>query len=574
MKQHLLLYKWTLLILMFVLTNQVKCLCQVLPQRKLQVVIVAVTQFDDKHWENPTLELSIEKSANDLQQFFQTKFPPSQVEIHVLKSRDETTHDSIQHFLRGPFVNIASGSVTLFFVLSHGVPKSAPNPLFTQDLQIVTSDTSYATGDRGFSVSKDLFPEFVGLNEPGSIVLAFLDTCYSGAAHNLSMSLQKEQAQRFGLRIMMMASSLSETQSYRATFTEALIDLWKLPTSGSSCTSEYQAPDKLRESIRRQLDPQPLGPTEGLPKVVVPYLGNLCLESFSADSGLVVFFNRLPHEVAALIGGNANSPYSSVPMQQDDIIPYRLPRKIYTLDVVRADGQRDADAGAFPQSVDLNTYPVSFELLGPASPEEIGNAYIKTADYTVAAGLPTDQAVSYQKRAFASYASANLQDKSLEIASVIDREGQPNSAGDKDLYVSQHLAFETDWGQAKGTKSGLKREEQEAIIERELDTAALARLEKLAGRFAVAGDYYAKAAAQQHPKLDRSILAEQAYFAYGASNQPAKSQEIREKYALSLEADCPDCKLKEQSAIGSKTGENKQAFASVCVVRLLVHLDY
>jgi hypothetical protein len=556
--------------------SQDNCFCQTVQQKKLQVVVVAVTHFDDKQWDNPSLELNIEKSSNDLQRFFQKQFPPSQVEFHILQSRDETTHDAIEDFLRGPFAKFANGSVTLFFVLSHGIPKSTPNPLFTQDLQIVTSDTGYGTGDRSFSVAKDLFPEFVALTQPGSIVLAFLDTCYSGSAQDLSMSLQKELAQSFGLRIMMMASSLPETQSYRATFTEALLDLWSRPTVGSSCTSEYQAPNKLRESIRHQLEPQPLGPTEGLPKVVVPYLGNFCMESFSADSGLVVFFNRLSHQVAALIGENPNSLDSSVPMMQGEIIPYRLSRKLYTLDVVGNDGQRDSSAGTFPQAVDLNEYPVSFELLGPVTPDELGSAYIKTSSYAAAAGLPNDTVVSYQKRAFASFASAHLQEKALDVASTIDREALPKDAGhgDKDLYVSQHLAFETDWGQSKGTKSGMKREDLESIIERELDVAALARLEKLAGRFAAAGDYYAKAATLENSNMDKRKFAEQAYFAYGAVNQPVKAQRIRQEYDLRIETDCPDCKLMEQSATGSGTGESAHAFASACVVKLLLHMEY
>ena len=218
---------------------------QQVPSKKLQVVIIAVSRFDDDGWDNPQLQMSIEKSANDLEQFFRKRFPDA--ELHLLtdipqkqphtgstsagntssKVNFPTTTAAIRDFLRGEFHTFADGTVTLFFILSHGKPETSPNPNFNQDLLIVTSDTSQSNPNaKALSVAQDLITEFARLKSPNSIVLAFLDTCYSGAAVSLNMRLTTTVAETYGLRFMVMASSLSESQSYKATFSEALLDLW------------------------------------------------------------------------------------------------------------------------------------------------------------------------------------------------------------------------------------------------------------------------------------------------------------------------------------------------------------
>ena len=169
---------------------------QTAPQQQLQIVILAVTHFDDHRWDNAQLQLGIEKRVADLQKFFGDNFP--QAMIHVLDSHDQTTHDSIVSFLRGgadgQFHQIANGTVTLFFVLSHGVSSNSSNPNFDHDLTIVTADTNMDNPQaKGLSVAKDLVQEFGALETRGSIVLAFLDTCYSRRGHESEHAYRKRR---------------------------------------------------------------------------------------------------------------------------------------------------------------------------------------------------------------------------------------------------------------------------------------------------------------------------------------------------------------------------------------------
>ncbi|HSY99640.1 MAG TPA: hypothetical protein VK788_09095 [Terriglobales bacterium] len=441
------------------------------------------------------------------------------------------------------------------------------------------------------------------------------------------MGISDAVAENYGLRIMMMASSLSEVQSYRASFSEALLDLWNTSSPGPTCTDPQQAPYQLRKFITQRLQPQRLGPTEGLPQVVIPYRGKLCLESFATDNGLFVFLNGRPDVVAATImsGGRPIDDFSfPLPLQMNLAVPYKALRSRYTVVVDSADGSR-----LLERQADLASDPVTFVLIGPVNPSQLASAYLKTADYASFAGLPNEEAVTYQKRAFATFASAKDENRALDISFQI-RANQPE---DGDLALAQKLAFPSKvsysplshlarWifalsslfiilayalylllqRHARFNETFLRPAQRwtelfaaltfivaaicffsfswssdllTTILELQQGPAAVARYEKLAGRFDKAADLYIKAASRPPKGIESQSLAIQAYFAYGAAGQPEEAEEYRMKNNLDvLKRDCPTCVEKEQAAVReSGRGVAHEEFSSLCTARALSKLN-
>ena len=547
-----------ILLIFFIL--QLVCVCgaaqQIPTPKKLQVVILPISEFDDHGWDNAALQTSIDKSAKDLEEFFSKKFPDAIV--HVLKP-NQTDSQSIRDFLRGDFAKFADGTVTLFFILSHGVPNPSPNTNYNQDLLIVTRDTDHAhPSNRAFSVATDLVPEFTKLKS-GSIVLAFLDTCYSGAASNLSMHISTALAEDYGLRLMVMASSLSEAQSYKATFSEALLELWKRP-SNNACTTPDLAPTELRQSIARQLSPQKLGPIEGLPKVVIPYYGKLCLESFAADGGLIVFYSARKDTVAAIIKQNGQPVGDSIPIEFNNVIPYKIPRRNYALSIVRADGIQISE-----DNVDLDTDPVSFETIGTPKLAQLGAIYMRTAEYAKRAWLP-DQQADYQKRAYASFLATSDDKAASTVAADLVHVG-PRSG--KEWQLAYALSNEHVVGLGPGDTPA------ESVARQEVGLDGLAKVEKLSGRFSKAATLYLKIA-ESAPAADSSKYAKQAYFAAGAAGDLNLARGTRQKFGLDFASECSSCVQKEEAAWAEREHPTPTTdeFKALCMVQSLRHLDY
>lgn len=601
-------------------------LSQTIAQKKLEIVILAVTEFEDHRWDNPQLQLGIAKSSADLQKYFADHFPKA--EVHLLDSKEQTKFGSIVSFMQDDFPKFANGNVTLFFVLSHGIADNHPNPNFNQDLLIATSETDKSTHTKALSVAKNLVPAFAGLDTPGSIVLLFLDTCYSGAAEGLNLQTMAAAGENYGLRMMIMASSLSEAQSYRATFSEALLDLWSTSFRSSACTDPQQAPSQLRRFIATRLKPQSLKPTEGFPEVIVPFHGRLCLESFAAENGLFVFLNARPEAVAATILSNGkpiDEFWFPLPLQNNKVVPYQAPRDHYTVVIEENDGSQQIET----LPVDLTEEPVTFVPIGPANTKQLANGFEKAADYAASAGLPHLESISYQKRALATYALAGDQDRAFDIASQIDA----GKSDDGDVKLAQKLAFSSkvayspvsrfasrffglsalcillvvlasiSFGHNPPLKETYVRSHRvtevtaalaliisailyfsfswsgnslAALLKLTQGRASAARLEKLAGRFDRAADLYAKAAASPPKGTEPQSLAIQAYFAYGASGQIDKASEFRKKnQVVALERDCPTCVEKEQAALREQgKGMAHEEFSSLCTVEALSNLKF
>jgi hypothetical protein len=546
--------------------------CQQPLQKKLQVVIIAVSQFDDTDWQNASLEISIKQSSQDIQKFFRENFPTAK--LTVLETHQQTTAKSIQEFFspHGDFRKLANGTATVLFIISHGKPHTGPVPPLTNDLWVVGSETHPGDArERWVSVAKDVVQQIDDL-EPGSVVFLFLDTCYSGSLQSLEMRVNADFAELYGIRMMVMASSLPKERSYRATFSEALIDRWKEPSTGEACTSPWQAPSSLRKYMIQRLEPPPLSLFEGNPQIVIPFFGDFCLESFDKDHGLLVLFNASTETLSALINGDRTAP---LPVQTLQVVPHTLRRDKYRLEVFAS----NTNAPLMEKPLDLNQDPIAFEVLGTPSAAKLGASYLRAASYVTTAGLPNGRAATFEKRAFSSFANGGkwhlAQSALLKL-----KQSEPR---DKDLEQAQLLADPTLDIAYEDRPS--QRQETEWRLESETNSGSLATIEKVAGRFDEAAQQYAKAAASSSSANESEELTKEAYFAYGASYQAKKARTLRIAHRLQLDSDCPTCISKESAAVKDENrtlvrlfriiGPTDFArrpgkdFSSLCVVRSL-----
>lgn len=110
-------------------------------EKKMHVVIVSITDFDDNGWGNPTLTDNIKKASFELESFFRKNF--SNTQFHILRSKKETTKNSIDSLVN-EMRTFAKGTLTLVFILSHGEiykGKSIGGNYLNQDVKVITSDT-------------------------------------------------------------------------------------------------------------------------------------------------------------------------------------------------------------------------------------------------------------------------------------------------------------------------------------------------------------------------------------------------------------------------------------------------
>ena len=254
---------------------------------------------------------------------------------------------SVKHCVRLFSLTIPSFSadtVTLVFIMSHGETATFGNDYLSSDLELITSDTftsdeqNDAKGERQFS-SILFASELMSWLERAparSTILIFLDTCHAGAAASLSNSLRSTLQSQFGVRFLILASSLSQNNTYSALFTKELLDLWQQNT----CLDEKALPHEIYNKMEGDVA---LQNSEGLPKYIVEYNGPLCLGNFGKDRHLLFMYagqGAADHPYQYIVSEDAGGSLKKIKADQMDFafLPMPLDAKKYVVSV-RREGQ-------------------------------------------------------------------------------------------------------------------------------------------------------------------------------------------------------------------------------------------
>ena len=488
--------------------------------RKLLVVVIAVSEIEDATLHNATLATSIAQRADSIRDYFSHNYDPNTVEIRVLRSRQETTYDYIKAFLRGELRQLGAGTVTLMFVLSHGKPTSRKQGNLRQDLMIATSNTTDANWpNRALFANGDLIEDLQGLTA-GSVVLLFLDTCYSGAAiDGLLPKFQAAVLQERGLRMMVLASTLSDREAFRASFTEGLLTLWRVRRS--ACTEIQSAPDEIRRimdstSVARY--GEHLRPGDGHPRVLIPYLGRLCLEAFGAETGVLFLLNPTATSrtatVRALADRTARAEFTDRAMEPKDVLPLRLTRDRYEVSISSEDLVVRTDTVDLASGFAVDIVPG----VGGEDLEVLGAQYQRAANLAAFAFGNENARVDLLTHAYVASSASNqsrARERARTIRDGLEAQGRTDVFAARTFWTGEHsVPTDTGW------------EWHTAVLSQQYDAVASV-LEKMA--------------AEASSTKERKARATRAYLSYAASSRPAKAKELQEKYALDVVEVCAQC---------------------------------
>lgn len=520
-------------------------------ERHLEVVIVSVENFDDQSkYHNATLEANIESSTDALIGFFRERFPFAI--LTVLRKANETTTPRLGEFFRGEFPKIADGNITLLFVLSHGEALNFPNPSFGADLGIVTTDT---TPDKipvkAISLSKEVLGSLDGLS-PGSFIFGFIDTCHSGAAANIGLSLNDALRNSLGVRAMFMASSLSDQLMYKASFTKALVNLWRrVPKAGqpASCTAPEASPASIRSRIAEILKPQSLGENEGYPRVLLPFNGQMCLETFSAESAIVGLINGTADSYAVVFT-NEKKQTVRQPVDRFQQIPVRLNREPYVMRVYRDNHIVDT------KHLDLRASPLDWEPLGAPTIQQLAQGFESTAHAGYLVDVPSSAQTAAWQLSYAAYAADNDSASAGRVASLAGTAdcGAPCSAI---LAEASRKTDPTEWLNGPDNSTDLRG--KAFVVQSYGQLAASAPiLEAAAAR-----------AKKENSPSEKQETATQAYFAYLLGGDFANATRLKADYKLDVAKQCAECD--RVSALAERTGQPRyrSKLGNLAAARLL-----
>ena len=505
--------------------------------RRLHVIIISVEAYENGPWRNPSLSAETHAATDDLAKFFKTKFPAAV--LHVRRLPSETTGQALTDFIRHDFKSIADGNVTLLFLIGHGEAYRSANPLYSSDMRLVGSDATQDTLEqKSIRVGFDVIHAFDDLAK-GSIVLMFVDACYSGAAASPQLQVQSALQATLGAKSMVIASALPDTTSSGAAFTKALLRVWN--SQQNTCTGNYQIPALLREALPVSRNGEP---GEGVVDVVVPYFGNLCLEMFEAHNALVILHNQSANRLLAQVKDPTLRRPTPIPLDADAMTPIRLNRSHVSVDVFwRSERQ-------FSKEYDLSTSEIVFDTVGtPPTLVAYGMGAERAATVAEQLGATPAAVAGLLKRAYAAYVS-------IKDTPAAER-------------VATRLAYESLaddlWSFLRRTSRLSGDDLVAAQAKFDVNEQQLARELELTGHFSEAAELYKEAALQSRQIGESSAaasLGEKAYLAYGAANQPAQAKEVRESLRVNAKAACDKCAVAERDAIESKRIEAAGDFKS------------
>jgi hypothetical protein len=528
------------------------------PTKQLEVVIISVENFDDPTYQNPLLQLNIQKAADQLINFFSQRFPMAQ--ITVLRTRDETTSAHLAEFFKGTFPGIANGNMALLFVLSHGEALPSPNPVFGSDLRIVASDTPASNiPGKTISLSTDVLGNIGGLL-PGSFVFGFIDTCHGGAASNIGLSIDAALKNALGVKTMLMASSLSDQLAFQASFTQALVKIWNSPSSSTQagspahpCTLPEVSVPIIRDQIQNILGTSlPLGQTDGYPTVLIHFQGTMCLETFAAQSAIVDIINGTPDTYVASFTDASGLQFNQ-PIEGHDAVPIRLSRAMYNFVVYR-----NNLAVTKPKSLDLRTTTFDWEPVGAPDTHQVGMALEQGALAAESVGADPTDVQNTLRLSYGAYVIAKDMPSAERVAQVID------AHVGSDWFRERLVAFQpTDAIRSTLIRNGDAKE---------LGSAA-DQLQRF-GNVGSAADLFAEAAAKakEENSGESSHFATEAYLGFSAAGEYDRAKGIRQSYKLALQDICSDCKQLEVQAIKGNL-HSAQTLGNVTTLQMLLNLS-
>jgi hypothetical protein len=333
------------------------------PLANIHIFIVSIGKYDAAATFGPLT--AADARADDIIAFFRNAYKLPDAQIHLYSDRTKNATERDLRALPQAIQTIAGDdrSVVFLFVMSHGLV--VPSNEFPQDLLIVASDTPADAGanqpDRIFG--SRFFSRFLGVGEE-SVIFAFFDTCSAGALSSAGDNFENLFRTRHQ-RVVAIASSNADQDSYDFAFTRALLSRWREDPVGDD--KKCLRADSLQDEIKL--------PGQEIRAVLKD--SEMCLNSINnRNAMLFVLPNSAGPSKMSVLNAASDTILEPRFVQTTDVLPMlaRLPRTTVRVQMLDKLGQEVLWRGL---PIDLTKTPISFQALrqtnvDPYSPREIG----------------------------------------------------------------------------------------------------------------------------------------------------------------------------------------------------------
>jgi hypothetical protein len=297
--------------------------------------------------------------------------------------------------------------------MSHGEEvQGTPQSIISPDLHIIASDTKDDDVDiNSISVTRDVM-SWLSSPPPGSTIIVFIDTCHAGSFQNIQVKRFGDLASEYGLYLNIMASSLPNQNSFAASFTKAILQIWG---AKELCLNDAGLATRIKHIIQDNSAVK-LNTFEGLPITIVRYQGSGCLFAPANDDRIILIYGApIPNPVTYTV--RSTGPIHEV--RDGDLIGksyeyVRLPKGEYDVTIM------EESSTPFTKHVDLRTSlsRIVFVREHPGSITE-GRAYSLAADAAVKIGHQPNEVADLRKRAASIYqANGALFEAQSELAKI------------------------------------------------------------------------------------------------------------------------------------------------------------
>jgi hypothetical protein len=513
---------------LFAAITSTTCFAQA-AQRQIQVVIVAVPHFEIHSYNSDGLVTALQDRCTEVQDYFTSLFGKDNVKLHPFCTEDDTKREKLRHLFSVELPQFSANTLTFVFIMSHGEPVEFKNGLIDSDVEIIASDS--VTSDESLDLKKErqfssilLGSELLAwleLAPPGSTILTFVDTCHSGAvAANLSSALSEFLAQKkFGLRSLVMTSSLAQHDSYDALFTHELLDMWRQ----KGCINQSTFGNEMYQRLKIDA---PLKEGEGVPTIPIQYEGPLCLGNFGKDRKLLFIYAGQSAEQEPFrydiseVSGTATRKIVDDSLLESVYLPVPLDAKQYEI------AFRRGSIHMKPFSIDLTANESQLVWLDERSKGQTvakgSEIMARTAEFN---GSPKSEVARLLQQTSAAYRSLGQTEDARRIDKEIIARGD---LPDVDAIVHE-LAFLPTSIVGKSISS---RPNQGS-------PAKFAYQFQQVGDFNNAGALYSHAAHDAVDPATKTKFVTEAYFSYLGAGNIRAAQMALNGYAVSLPVDAP-----------------------------------
>jgi len=237
------------------------------------------------------------------------------------------------------------------------------------------SDTTDDTkAERSLLLRQQLASMLAGASD--SVAIGFIDACFSGAAASYRLTNLGAAAEKEGVHVGLLASAQAYQQSFKLSFTRALIDTWK--------TDCPRNPDDFISAVLGRMEPDGSSPLW-----LMTYHGSACFgELLSPDKRLLLLWRDPRKNVRVLLFDEqhqASQALRAIPPGDDYVMPYTqaLLPGLYRLETRDEEHQDDVLDKGF---CDISSQPYC-EYIYPATPDEITSLRLTIAGYEGAIAL-------------------------------------------------------------------------------------------------------------------------------------------------------------------------------------------